>query len=88
MHPEKEPMHTFYMEISVKRNFTAIIKFIKINIAIGISIFTEMIRVGKRFRAEARFARTHYSWENNEDICALSDTAVNKNSTHGSFKSN
>ena len=38
------------------------------NIAIGISIFTEMIRVGKWFRAEARFARTHYSWENNEDI--------------------
>ena len=58
------------------------------NIAIGISIFTEMIRVGKWFRAEARFARTHYSWENNEDICALSDTTVNKNSTYGSVKSN
>ena len=87
MHPEKEPIHTFYMEISVK-GILQLIKFIKINIAIGISIFTEMIRVGKRFRAEARLARTHYSWENNEDICALSDTAVNKNSTHGSFKSN
>ena len=91
MHPEKEPILSFYMEISVKRNFTAIIKFIKfikMNNAIGISIFTEMIRVGKRFIAEARFARTHYSWENNEDICALSDTVVNKNSTYGSFKRN
>ena len=58
------------------------------NIAIGISIFTKMIRVGKWFRAEARFARTHYSWENSEDICALSDTTVNKNSTYGSVKSN
>ena len=31
------------------------------DIVTGISGFNEMIRVGKRFRAAARFARAHYS---------------------------